>query len=74
MSNLANKTAYNALKVMAKMVLQFEKLHDMDMTKEDDWDATSAKNLLEGIIRSNGYRIDYSRGIKKAAEKSSQVK
>lgn len=59
MSNLANKTAYNAIKIIAKMVQQFENLHDVDMTKEDDWDATSARNLLEGIIQSNEYRIDY---------------
>lgn len=64
MSNLSNKTAFSALKVMAQMVHQFEKLQDMDMTKEDDWDATSARNLLEGIIQSNGFRIDYSRESK----------
>lgn len=64
MSNLSNKTAHSALKVMAKMVHQFEKLQDMDMTKEDDWDATSARNLLEGIIQSNGYRIDYNKKSK----------
>jgi hypothetical protein len=46
MSNLSDKTAFSALKVMAQMIHQFEKLQDMDMTKEDDWDATSASNLL----------------------------
>ncbi|TAM97140.1 MAG: hypothetical protein EPN39_12120 [Chitinophagaceae bacterium] len=69
MSNLSDKTSYIALKVMAQMVHQFEKLKDMDMTKEDDWDTTSARNLLEGIIQSNGYRIDYSRGSKRLLKK-----
>ena len=35
MSNLAEKTAYRALSVMAKMVREFEKLHYLDMTKTD---------------------------------------
>lgn len=65
MSNLSDKTSYSALKVIAKMVHQFEKLQDMDMTKEDDWDTTSARNLLEGIIQSNGYRIGYGGEPKK---------
>lgn len=65
MSNLADKTEYRALSILAKMVKQFEKLHYFDMTKTDDWDATLARNLLEGIIQSNGYRINYNRNSKK---------
>ena len=64
MSNLAEKTAYRALSVMAKMVREFEKLHYLDMTKTDDADATSARNLLQGIIQANGYRINYKRNGK----------
>ena len=47
MSNLANQTEYKALTVIAQMVKEFEKLHYLDMTKEDDQDATKARNLLE---------------------------
>ncbi len=65
MSNLANKTEYRALSIIAKMVKQFEYLHYLDMTKSDDWDATAARNLLEGIIQSNGYKINYNRGSNK---------
>lgn len=65
MSNLADKTEYRALSIIAKMVKQFEKLHYLDMTKIDDWDATQARNLLEGIIQSNGYKINYNRDSKK---------
>lgn len=59
MSNLADKTEHKALLVLAKMVRQFEKLHYLDMTKTDDWDSCTARNLLEGIIQSNGYRVSY---------------
>lgn len=59
MSNLADKTENKALLVLSKMVRQFEKLHYLDMTKTDDWDSCTARNLLEGIIQSNGYRVNY---------------
>jgi hypothetical protein len=61
MSNLADKTEYRALKIMATMVRQFEKLSNLDITKSDDWDSCAARNLLEGIIQSNGYRVNYDR-------------
>lgn len=60
MSNLADKTEYRALKILANMVRQFEKLQYLDMTKDDDWDSRKACNLLEGIIQSNGYEVDYN--------------
>ena len=59
MSNLAEKTEYKALKILAAMVRQFRKLNHLDMTKTDDWDSCAARNLLEGIIQSNGYQINY---------------
>ena len=65
MSNLANKTEYKALSIIAQMVKEFEKLHYLDMTKEDDQDATKARNLLERIIHTNGYKINYQRNSKK---------
>jgi hypothetical protein len=71
MSNLADKTEYKALIIIAKMVKQFEQLHYLDMTKIDDWEATQARNLLEGIIQSNGYKINYDRNSKKPIFKSS---
>ncbi|SFP80187.1 hypothetical protein SAMN05444277_10225 [Parafilimonas terrae] len=65
MSNLADKTEYRALSIIAQMVRQFERLHYLDMTKTDDWDACNARNLLEGIIQSNGYRINDDKNIHK---------
>jgi hypothetical protein len=61
MSNLADKTEYRALSILARMVKDFERLHCLNMTASDDWDATGARNLLEGIIQSNGYKINYDR-------------
>lgn len=60
MSNLSHKTEYKALSIIAKMIKQFEKLHYLDMTKLDDFDATLARNLLESIIQSNGYKVNYN--------------
>lgn len=61
MSNLADKTEYRALSIIARMVKDFERLHCLNMTASDDWDATGARNLLEGIIQNNGYKINYDR-------------
>ncbi|WP_461791396.1 hypothetical protein [Pedobacter sp.] len=69
MSNLADKTAYRALSIIARMVRDFEGLHYLDMTKTDDWDATNARNLLEGILQSNGYQVNYDRSAKRPLAK-----
>lgn len=66
MSNLAKKTEYKALSILAQMVKQFEQLHYLDMTKIDDCEATQARNLIEGIIQSNGYKINYKRNSKQS--------
>jgi len=64
-SNLANQTEYKTLTVIAQMITEFEKLHYLDMTKEDDQDATKARNLLESIIHTHEYKINYDRNSKK---------
>ncbi|MBO6186723.1 MAG: hypothetical protein J6O88_18890 [Chryseobacterium sp.] len=61
MSNLSNKTEYKALTLIAQIVKDFEKLHYLEMTKEDDGDAKKARNLLECIVESNGYKINYNK-------------
>lgn len=66
MSNLSHKTEYKALSTMGTMVKMFERLHHLDMTKEDDMDATAAQNLLQGIIESNHYKVNYERNNKKS--------
>ncbi len=70
MSNLSNKTEYKALSILGSMVKMFERLHCLDMTKDDDMDATAAKNLLQGIIETNGYQVNYDRNNKKSILKT----
>lgn len=74
MSNLADKTEYKALNIIAKMVKQYEKLHYLDMTKEDDWNATNARNPLQSIIQNNEYKINYNRNSKKSILKTKLCK
>lgn len=69
MSNLTDKTEVKALQILAQMVKNFERLHYLDMTKMDDFDATKARNLLEGIVQSNDYKINYDKNIKGAIVK-----
>lgn len=70
MSNLADKTEYRALNILGRMVKEFDRLRYLDMTKTDDWDAMEARNLLEGIIQSNGYEINCDNSIKKSILKA----
>ncbi|ULT39946.1 hypothetical protein KRR40_34495 [Niabella defluvii] len=65
MSNLADRTDYKALSILAQIVKQFERLHYLNMTASDDWDACQARNLMEGIVETNGYKINYNQSIKK---------
>ena len=66
MSNLSNKTEYKALSILGSMVKMFERLHCLNMTKDDDIDATAAKNLLQGIIESICYQINYDSNNKQS--------
>ena len=66
MSNISNKTEYRALIIIAKMVKTFEALHYLNMTAQDDWNACRARTLLEGIVQSNEYYINYHRESKKS--------
>lgn len=65
MSNLADKTYYKALYLIALMIKEFERLHYLDMTKTDDRDARRARNLLQEIIKRNRYKINYQPNGKK---------
>ncbi len=62
MSNLSDKTEKKALKILSKTLRFFDELRDLDMTAYDDYDATSAENLIRGILQTNGYRAVYEPG------------
>jgi len=59
MSVLSDVTEKKALKIITKMVIDFEELNNLNMTKIDAFEATQAKNLLRGIVESAGYEIYY---------------
>jgi hypothetical protein len=61
MSNLAAKTEREALVVLAKAVLLFERLANLDMAAYDAFDARKAENILKSIIEDNGYTVQYNR-------------
>ncbi len=61
MSNLAAKTERKVLVVLAKAVLLFEKLADLNMAAYDAFDARKAENILKSIIEDNGYTVRYNR-------------
>lgn len=64
MSNLADRTEYRGMSIIAKMVKDFERLCYSDMTAMDDWGATTARNLLASIAQSNGYKLIMVTGSK----------
>lgn len=66
MDNLAKKTDYKALDIIAQKVKQFEQLHYLDMAETDNYEAIQARTLLEGIIQRNGYKINYNKNSKKS--------
>lgn len=61
MSNLAAKTERKVLVVLAKGVLLFEKLTDLNMAAYDAFDARKAENILKSIIEDSGYTMRYNR-------------
>ncbi|MDH6252493.1 hypothetical protein M2347_002220 [Chryseobacterium sp. H1D6B] len=72
MSILSKKTEYKALCIIGNMIKKFENLHLLHMTQLDDEDLTKARNSLETIIHSNGYKINYDRNSKKSILKNKQ--
>jgi hypothetical protein len=62
MSNLSDKTEKKALKVLSKTLRFFDELRDLEMTAYDDYDATSAENLIRGILQTHGYEAVYEPG------------
>ena len=70
MSILSKKTEYKALCIIGNIIKKFENLHSLNMTRQDDEDLTKARNSLESIIHSNGYKINYDRNSKKSILKN----
>lgn len=72
MSILSKKTEYKSLTIIANLVKRFEDFHLLQMTRLDDEDLTKARNLLQTIIHSNGYKVNYDKNSKKPLLKNNQ--
>jgi len=56
MSVLAQTTERKAITVLKKVLPYFDRLEKVAMTAEDDFDATTARNLIRRVIESNPER------------------
>jgi hypothetical protein len=56
MSILAQTTERKAITVLKKVLPYFERLDTVAMTAEDDFDTTTALNLIRRVIESNPTR------------------
>ncbi|MCT2561846.1 hypothetical protein [Chryseobacterium herbae] len=61
MKNVTDTTEYKALCIIARMVKNFEKLHFLTITEKDASALSYARDLLERIIHTNGYTVNYNR-------------
>jgi len=69
MSILSDKTEHKAIIIIANLVKQFEDFHLLQMTRLDNEDLTKARNSLQTIIHSNGYKVNYDKISKKTTFK-----
>lgn len=59
-----NETAFQALTIIAEMVMKFGKLYVLNISYEDWEHLQSIRNGLEKVIHDNGYRMNYDKNIK----------
>ncbi|WP_312297036.1 hypothetical protein [Chryseobacterium sp.] len=59
-----NETAFQALTIIAEMVMKFGQLYVLNISSEDWEHLQSVRNGLEKVIRNNGYRMNYDKNIK----------
>ncbi|SIS62042.1 hypothetical protein SAMN05421786_101554 [Chryseobacterium ureilyticum] len=59
-----NETAFQALTIIAEMVMKFGQLYVLNISSEDWEHLQSVGNGLEKVIHDNGYRMNYDKNIK----------
>jgi hypothetical protein len=57
-------TEPKALQTIAEMLMQFERLHIMNIRQEDRKQLHMVRECLEKIIHDNGFRMNYDRNLK----------
>jgi hypothetical protein len=64
MKSVTDTTEYKALSIIARIVKDFEKLHFLVVIEKDSASISYSRDLLESIIHTNGYKINYGRNKK----------
>lgn len=59
-----NETAFQALTIIAEMVMKFGQLYVLNISSADWEQIQYVRNGLEKIIHDNGYRMNYDKNIK----------
>ncbi|RXM63094.1 hypothetical protein SAMN05421768_101199 [Chryseobacterium joostei] len=59
-----NETAFQALTIIAEMVMKFGQLYVLNISSEDWQHLQSVRNGLEKVIHDNGYQMNYDKNIK----------
>jgi len=57
-------TEYQALCIIADMVMKFALLHVLNISDQDRVTLQIVRDDLEKIIQANGYRMNYDKNIK----------
>lgn len=58
------ETTFQALTIIAEMVMKFGQLYILNISSEDWKHLQSVRNGLEKVIHDNGYRMNYDKNIK----------
>lgn len=58
------ETAFQALTIIAEMVMKFGQLYVLNISSEDWEYLQSVRNGLEKVIHDNGYQMNYDKNIK----------
>lgn len=59
-----NDTEFQALTIIAEMVMRFKQLHVLNISVEDRKELQFVRTSLEKVIHDNGYQMTYDKNIK----------
>ncbi|PUV24387.1 hypothetical protein [Sphingobacterium athyrii] len=59
-----NDTEFQALTIIAEMVMSFKQLHVLNISMKDRKELQFVRTSLEKVIHDNGYQMTYDKNIK----------
>lgn len=59
-----NDTEFQALTIIAEMVMRFKQLHVLNISMKDRKELQFVRTSLEKVIHDNGYQMTYDKNIK----------